>query len=136
MKRSEALTALARDHHLALVLARRARRSSELSEDNLGLLLVDLTTAFAQLLEPHFEIEEQKLLPIMRSKGEVARVERTLAEHQSLRDYMSRIAHGDVSQLAPFGELLAIHIRFEDRELFRIAETLFTDSELATLMSD
>jgi len=136
MKRSEALTPLARDHHLALVLARRAQRSAAMSAEDLELLLADLNVAFVQLLEPHFETEEQKLLPVMRTKGEITCVERTLNDHRALRDHMRRIQLGDVDKLVAFGELLATHIRFEDRELFGIAEALLTPSELATLIAD
>jgi hemerythrin-like domain-containing protein len=136
MKRSSALKSLARDHHLTLVLARRAQRSAVMTSDDQLQLLADLKTAFIELLEPHFKIEEQKLFPAILSKGESAGVGRALADHQTLRDYMKRIRRGDTECLEMFGELLASHVRFEDRELLGQAEMLYTDSELAALMAE
>ncbi|MBK6657652.1 MAG: hemerythrin domain-containing protein [Proteobacteria bacterium] len=130
MKRSEALTPLAREHHGALVLARRLQRASP---DDAGLL-ADLRVAWSTLLEPHFRCEEQGLLPALRAAGELQLVERTLAEHQQLRSLMEDIEAGDRAAQRRFGELLHEHVRFEDRQLFERAEALYAEHELARLV--
>ncbi|MCC6707131.1 MAG: hemerythrin domain-containing protein [Gammaproteobacteria bacterium] len=132
MKRSEALAPLAREHHTALVLARRAQRDSV--DD--ASLREDLRSAWQQLLAPHFALEEQRLLPALRAAGESALVERTLAEHAGLQALMAAIDAGERAAIVSFGAQLMAHIRFEDRELFVRAEALYDEADLARLMGD
>jgi hypothetical protein len=130
MKRSEALAALAREHHSALVLARRMQRGSRDDES----LMTAAALAWQALLLPHFACEESLLLPAMRAAGEQDQVARTLAEHAELHALMARIEAGDSAAVASFGALLAAHIRFEDRELFVRAEALYDEATLLRLM--
>ena len=117
MKRSPALLKLSREHHTALSLALRIERG-----DNAVALLADLPGIFSNELEPHFEEEEKTLLPRLQAAGEEALVGRTLADHKQLRLLVAQIAGGDAASLQPFGELLRAHVRFEERELFVVAE--------------
>lgn len=81
--------------------------------------------AFVEALEPHFKLEEQKLLPLMKMAGELAQVERTIKEHAQLRAMAQNISqHGEVAVLAAFASLLSSHVKFEERELFVTAEQL------------
>ncbi|MGD8937633.1 MAG: hemerythrin domain-containing protein, partial [Thiogranum sp.] len=75
MKRSQELAGLSRDHHSALVLARRAGHDDESAREEWQRVRVFFRTD----LEPHFRIEEQLLLPALAEAGEGALVERTLA---------------------------------------------------------
>lgn len=117
MKRSPALLQLSREHHTALSLALRIERG-----DNAAALLVDLPSVFRNEMEPHFQEEENILLPRLQAAGEEALVSRTLAEHAQIRQLVEQIAGGDVASLQPFGEMLRAHVRFEERELFLVAE--------------
>lgn len=117
MKRSPALLKLSREHHTALSLALRIERG-----DNAVALMADLPTIFRNELEPHFQEEENALLPRLQAAGEEALVSRTLAEHAQIRQLVAQIAGGDTASLQPFGELLRAHVRFEERELFVTAE--------------
>lgn len=132
MKRSQELIALTREHHAALVLARRAitasRDASAAAE--LGAALAHI---FARELEPHFLIEEQKLLPPLRAAGEHARAARTLAEHCQLRALAQAAGQGDRAGLASFGLLLEAHVRFEERDLFPCAEAVLPAAALAAV---
>jgi hemerythrin-like domain-containing protein len=126
MKRSQELIALTREHHHALVLARRAI-------DGARELATGLAEIFASELEPHFQIEEETLLPPMRDAGELARVARTLDEHRRLRALAQAVKQGDLGSLAPFGRLLEAHVRFEERDLFPCAEAVLPAAALAAV---
>lgn len=125
MKRHPALQRLSREHHAALVLAKRAQR--------LGSDPAEIAQAFAVELEPHFLAEESGLLLAMEAAGQAALTERTVADHQKLRELAHRIAAGDAPSLPRFGHLLEAHIRFEERELFPCAESILPPELLARI---
>lgn len=124
MKRSPELLPLSREHQSALSLALRAKRAAASGD---GMAVLDLAAVVVHVaeseLEPHFRQEEAGLLPALRRAGEVERVERTLREHQRMRDLAAQLAaHPDATALAEFGALLESHARFEERELFEVAQ--------------
>ncbi|MDR0775858.1 MAG: hemerythrin domain-containing protein [Azonexus sp.] len=120
MKRSVALRQLSREHHTALSLALHIAKATGPEARN--ALLATVPVVFRDELEPHFQAEERSLLPPLAQQGETALVERTLAEHAQLRALAAAIGAGEASALAPFGTLLQAHVRFEERELFAVAE--------------
>jgi hypothetical protein len=105
MKRDRRLQGLSSDHHQALVLARRAA-GGELDAE-------EVRARFERELAPHFAIEEELLLPAL---DDAALVARTASDHAAIR---AALARGD---LAGFAELVASHVRFEERELFPACE--------------
>jgi hemerythrin-like domain-containing protein len=126
MKRSPALIKLSREHHTALSLALRIERGGDAAA--LAALQVKVPTIFREELEAHFQEEERSLLPQLLLAGEAALVNRTLAEHRQLRQLVDRIAAGDVASLPAFAEQLRVHVRFEERELFMVAERVLPAS--------
>jgi hypothetical protein len=116
MKRDARLRVLSSEHHHALVLARRASRGE--------LSLADAQRAFDEDLAPHFAVEESLLLPPLCAAGRPDLAERTLREHDRIRDALSR------SEIGEFGRLLTEHVRFEERELFPACEMLLAASVL------
>jgi len=90
----------------------------------------EVKNRFRAELEGHFRREECGLLPLLRTAGEVALVQWTFSEHQALR---TLIAEGRRENLAPFAELLAAHIRFEETELFETAQRLLGPNVVAEL---
>lgn len=126
MKRSLALRQLSREHHTALSLALRIAKATDPAAQ--AALLARVPPLFRGELEPHFQEEERSLLPQLAAAGETALVARTLDEHAQMRALAAAIAAGDATALAPFGTLLQAHVRFEERELFVVAEQrLFAD---------
>lgn len=121
MKRDPRLHALSRDHHHALVLARRASRGDIDAET--------MRASFDAELAPHFAVEERVLLPALREAGgaTLALAERTLSDHEAMR---AAVARGDVAELA---RLLEAHVRFEEREVFPACEALLPSSVLDAL---
>lgn len=121
MKRSAALQPLSREHHTALTLAKACERAVQSgSSEKIGATCRRVVEAFTKELEPHFVTEEQSLLPMLKNGGML--VERTLEDHRRLRALLSELRQNDAGALSRFGECLAAHVRFEERELFPALE--------------
>ncbi|HEY0721978.1 MAG TPA: hemerythrin domain-containing protein [Gammaproteobacteria bacterium] len=131
MKRSPGLRSLSSDHHAALVLARRAAVAAAMP-DNSGEVVEawrEIIQRFEAELEPHFRQEEAQLLPALVQAGETSLVQRTLAEHAQMRTlaYHRPRSADTLRQLA---ELLQAHVRFEERELFQLAQARLPEFSL------
>lgn len=120
MKRHPALIALSREHHTALVWAKRLQRSGE---DDPAVLMAQLITVFENELEPHFRTEESDILPVLQRHGHHALVAQTMEEHRILRTDIEKIRSGCVESLIFFGTVLAAHVRFEERVMFPAVES-------------
>jgi len=118
MQRHPALRKLSSEHHLGLVIARRAANAATGGDDS-AQAWAEIQRRFVQELEPHFRTEETGLLPALVEAGEEALVARTLREHEAMR---RMIAQADATGLAEFAELLRTHIRFEEQTLFETAQ--------------
>ena len=130
MKRHPSLRCLSSEHHTGLVLARRARKAADQDTSNQGATWKAIQHTFQSELEPHFQREEQSLLPVLRSAGEVELVDRRLHEHGSMR---LLIQENNPGNLASFAESLAAHIRFEEKELFETAQRVLGSKVLNDL---
>lgn len=125
MKRSAALKSLSQDHHLALVLGKRCVEAAASGcKENITDVYEKLRDSnYFNELETHFRAEEQELFPRMVNAGEVALIEKALQDHHELRRLMQRItAEKEAGDIGAFGNCLIAHVRFEERELFCIAE--------------
>jgi len=125
MKRNPVLQPLSREHHSALVLAKaceRAAQSADAAIVNLACRRAIL--AFENELDAHFRIEEESLLPLLKSTYSQALLQRTLKEHEQLRGLLIGLQQNDAQALGSFGKLLSAHVRFEERELFPVIEGL------------
>ncbi len=127
MKRDPRLRSLSSDHHGALVLARRLGARVEAWDSVQGAALLE---RFHGELEPHFQMEENSLLPALADAGEALLVDRVFREHALLRDLVLRAATGDAVALASFAEGLTAHVRFEERELFPTCEVALSSEVL------
>lgn len=133
MKRSNSLVKLSRDHHGALVLAKRAQNFGPTRSDEADEFMARLLRTFADELEPHFQAEEVALLPALQVAGENSLVDRTLAEHVELRGLIERIRQRDLVSLRRFGIALTAHVRFEEHELFPTAERVLPPATLLAI---
>lgn len=126
MKRSAFLKQLSREHHLALSIGRLCVRAAESGDkDNISAVCKKLNQAFLNELEPHFKVEENTLFPRMQLAGSIELVKRALNDHATLRALMAKISiEKSPTEIAAFGNLLISHVRFEERELFNVAEKL------------
>ncbi len=125
MKRHEILQDLSREHYRALKLALLAKRAAQ-SDVTEQILAVSATcvASFASDLEPHFQVEENTLLPALTASGALDLVAHTERDHAALRNLASRLQNPDAETLLAFAERLTAHVRFEERELFEALELL------------
>lgn len=128
MKRHQNLQALSREHHSALQLALKAKRAAMSGDQaKIDTTAAACVAAFSAELNPHFEIEETTLLPLLLEVGEdklMAKVER---DHKALRCLAVQMERPDAKTLRSFAELLTSHVRFEEREMFVVIERLLAD---------
>lgn len=125
MKRIPELQPLSREHHTALTLAKACERAVQsCDEEQVGKTCQRVLQAFSEELEPHFQVEEQSLLPLLRSAGNTPLEQRTLEDHRQLRALLNDLRRNDSKALDSFGKLLILHVRFEERELFPALEHL------------
>ncbi|MDH5485271.1 MAG: hemerythrin domain-containing protein [Gammaproteobacteria bacterium] len=131
MKRCMELQRLSRDHHLALVVAKKVRQlvENEGSNEEMILLWTEIQKNYKKDMELHFELEEKILLPAINAAGLETHVERILFEHQEMRDILAQDLI-DSAGMQAFSRLLKDHVRFEERELFSAAEELLSESAL------
>lgn len=135
MRRIPELQALSREHHGALRLALDARRAAESGDPaRIAELSAHVRALQARELEPHFRIEERRLLPLLAEAGCEGLVARTLAEHRVLRELAAGLVEPDARRLHSFAELLQAHARFEERELFEAAQARIAPDQLAALL--
>jgi mannose-6-phosphate isomerase-like protein (cupin superfamily) len=118
MKRHPALVPLSHDHQHGLVQARRLRHGD-----------VDgFADFFAHELVRHFRQEEELVFPLLAEVGaEPPELSHALLEHQRIRAMASRPD-------AALGELLAEHIRLEERVLFETIQRVVPDERLTALL--
>jgi len=125
MKRSASLQPLSREHHTALTLAKACERAVQSHDmERIGKICQRAIRAFVDELEPHFQIEEQSLLPLLQGVEIQALVQRTWSDHQQLRELCNGLQQNNMAALDSFGKLLSAHVRFEERELFPVLESL------------
>lgn len=127
MKRAPALQPLSREHHTALTLAKACERAAQSrDEEQVAAACLRVLRVFPAELEPHFQLEEQSFLPLLRD-GENGPLDRRVREdHQRLRALLDGLRQNDAEALARFGRLLSDHVRFEERELFPVLEHLLS----------
>lgn len=122
MQRAPQLVSLSHDHHHALVLARRCRLcATPDASGDVAAAWAAVREAFPSHLEPHFEIEEAHLVPALEAAGETVMVERLREEHAALRALAAEES-ATASTVERFGTLLEAHVRFEEREVFELAQ--------------
>ena len=133
MKRSPELAALSRDHHQALEAALRLRRATdETLESAVGHFL----EFWSRQGEQHFVIEERLVLPALPDvDAEWAEATRRVrVEHREIRAGAASLADASsVHRARAIGDLLAAHVRFEERTLFPLVEHRLSHDALAEL---
>ncbi len=126
MKRDPRLRDLSDDHHVALVLVRRAMRAaSGTGGQSLDDAWAEVRRRFDLELRPHFAIEEQLLLPALEASqaaGLAALAARIRDDHAMVRELATGKGGDPRARLRAFCAHLEKHIRLEEREVFGRAE--------------
>ena len=133
MKRHTALIALSRDHHHALMIARRLRQATDQTAAEAAAAFL---THWQGEERRHFRVEEELLLPAYAVHGEPDHpaVVRMLIDHVLIRRDAARLAdQPPIELLHDLGARLSSHVELEEREVFPLVEAVIPEPELAEL---
>jgi hemerythrin-like domain-containing protein len=142
MRRHPALIPLSRDHHDGLVQAVRLRRAAADGDASARLAAAREFGAFFRNEERvHLRDEEEQLFPLFlrHVQSQPAPLREARLQHVRLEGFARKlgiaVAAGIVDRetLQATGELLAAHIRLEERQLFPLIEELVPDDDLRRL---
>jgi hypothetical protein len=127
MRRSPELAPLSREHHVALAIALALRRAQPPDVDAAADRYLRF---FAAEGAAHFDEEEAVLVPSLPA----AMADRLTREHAEIRAATRALAERkDVTAAWRVGELLAAHVRFEERVVFTHLEHSLPAAELAAI---
>lgn len=136
MKRNENLQPLSRQHHNGLMASLLLEKGVN-KQGPLTIMKDFVMYLFEMDLDEHFRLEEEFLIPAMRSNDSLREAaDKIMADHAALRSLRDRIvAAPSYEDLAAFGSLLEQHIRFEERVAFNEAEKFLTEEQLQSIGS-
>ncbi|HEY0825593.1 MAG TPA: hemerythrin domain-containing protein [Ramlibacter sp.] len=133
MKRATELMPLSREHHEALVLARRA---CEPQRADPAALREQVLRRWGEQFEPHFAAEEQVLLPALDAAGALAEAGAAREDHAHLRALVQGLREGTPGCLGAWGEAMRAHVQWEERHLFPLAEQLLDLAHIGRALHD
>lgn len=131
IKRSEALAPLSREHHEGLLFVWKIRQGLRKQT------AVERIAAYVQWfwendLQPHFEKEENALLPFLSEEYELK--SRLLNEHRQIRELISEVnKKHHTALLETLAQTVNDHIRFEERILFNHLQETLSQTELSQI---
>jgi iron-sulfur cluster repair protein YtfE (RIC family) len=141
MQRHNCIIKLSRDHHQGLILAQLIKKNapsySNLPNTPEGKIEYTLNAYKTDLL-PHFQKEEEILFPFINGKNKKIDqlINNLLGEHKKISGLVNKLGNESNNKkeiLDELGNLLTIHIRKEERELFAIVQDILSEEELIKL---
>jgi hemerythrin-like domain-containing protein len=139
MKRAQQLQDLSREHHDSLVMSKKITEVAEQgSEAELLEAIEKVKNYYENQLEVHFQHEERTIFSLIfrEYREHIGLATSLLKEHGAIRMLIPKL-HLEAARedLAEFAELLKNHTRVEERELFPIVESLFSDEQLDAVLN-
>lgn len=130
MKRHEALVQLSRDHHFGLLLCWKLKEGlkKDISVERMSKYIV---LFYEQNLKPHFAEEEETIFLILGNAHPL--IEKAISQHRELEKMISD-GFETPEQIQTFRDLLELHIRTEERQIFPEIENTATEEELQNLL--
>ncbi len=130
MKRHEALVQLSRDHHFGLLLCWKLKEGlkKDISVERMSKYIV---LFYEQNLKPHFAEEEETIFLILGNAHPL--IEEAISQHRELEKMISD-GFETPEQIQTFRDLLELHIRTEERQIFPEIENTATEEELQNLL--
>ncbi|HEY1264145.1 MAG TPA: hemerythrin domain-containing protein [Terriglobales bacterium] len=138
MLRDKNLVPLSHQHQHALALCVRLDRALLANDVNLQAWQAEIQQLFEQEVALHFAAEEEHVFPVASRFSELGTLVLELrSEHRVLRDLFVRAVKRqlDAAGLRSLVEVLASHIRKEERQLFESLQKLMDLVELSALGS-
>ena len=134
MKRHPYLQPLSRQHHLGLVIAAKAKSCMD-NPDDIDRHWTALKDYLTTQIPTHFDIEKTKIADAIFAKSDNTTqvlADTMLAEHEYIESLLTinNPTSDDVKKLA---NALYDHIRFEEREVFVVAQEVLSDTELLAI---
>ncbi len=134
MLRDKNLIPLSHQHQHALALCVRIDRASPIGEADLGAWRAEIAQLFETEIGIHFAAEEQVLFPAARRFRElIPLVEDLMSDHAVLRESFAQAHELSAGNVTASAQLLATHVRKEERQLFERLQALMSAEELAEL---
>jgi hemerythrin-like domain-containing protein len=133
MKRHPALAELSRDHHHALVVAKRLRQATPVRTGGAARAFLQFWDTHCR---QHFRLEEEILLPAYAMHGppDHPAIVRMLVDHMIIRRDAELVPSGaSARDLQRLGETLARHVHLEEHEVFPLVEQTLSPAELDRL---
>ena len=130
MKRHEALVQLSRDHHFGLLLCWKLKEGlkKDISVERMSKYIV---LFYEQNLKPHFAEEEETIFLILGNEHPL--IKEAISQHRELEKMISD-GFETPEQIQTFRDLLELHIRTEERQIFPEIENTATEEELQNLL--
>jgi hypothetical protein len=130
IKRDPAIADLSRAHHFGLQLVWKIRYGIK---NNISVTRICSYVLFSIVheLEPHFRDEERYLFPLLKTDDPLRT--RAESEHKEIRNLKECIIKDSQysALFEQFANVLELHIRFEERELFNDIQDTTTKDLLA-----
>lgn len=126
IKRNKSLVNLSKEHHFGLLASWKIRRGFELKVEpkRMADFVINLWETH---LSSHFNAEEVMLFNVIKH----SLVDEALAQHLKLRTLITSISKdGNTEQLTDFANLLEQHIRFEERQVFKMLQQELSEEKL------
>lgn len=133
MRRDTNLQKLSREHHPALIQAKRLLEAGKANPP--GSILERFLDFWHGHMQQHFIDEEIHLLPALALAAgqECAEIFETLRQHVELRSRVLALETADQAEpvaLHELGELIRAHVRFEENQLFPLIERELQPAQL------
>jgi iron-sulfur cluster repair protein YtfE (RIC family) len=140
VKRHKSLHILSHDHHHGLILAQLIKKGSpqykNLPNTTEGKKDYSIKFYYDELIK-HFDDEENILFPVVNGKDDETDnfIEDIIIEHKKIKQLINQLeSDEDVENtLDELGNILELHIRKEERDLFMKIQEILTEDELSAL---
>lgn len=141
MKRHPHLHPLSREHHLGLNLATKAKQCTDTPSD-IQAHWHALTAYLDEQTHRHFAIEEAYIAKVLLAKLTDPQQPTQITAHNLAKELMTQhealhrltqLTNPTADDVINLANALYEHIRFEEREVFPLAQELLSESELLAI---
>ena len=131
MKRHEALVQLSRDHHFGLLLCWKLKEGLK-KDVSVERMAKYITLFYEKNLKPHFAEEEDSVFLILGTDHQL--IKEAVSQHRTFEEMISE-GFETPNQIEMFRDLLELHIRTEERQIFPEIEANATNEQFRNLLS-
>ncbi len=131
MKRHDALVQLSRDHHFGLLLCWKLKEGlkKEIAPERMANYI---RLFYQHNLAPHFDEEEQTIFKILGEQHPL--ISEAISQHREMEDRVKSKLN-NAQEIEAFRNLLELHIRTEERQIFPEIEKQATEEQLQLLLT-